>query len=133
MRRAVVPDALKTAAAATGFSPAVRAGDFLYLTGATGGRADGTMPTNVAEQTTNALDKVAIVLEASGASEKHVVEMTSYHLMMNQTFDDVHRVLASFFTGPLPAWTAVEVAGLRRPGALVEFRFVAHLGETGSQ
>ncbi|MFT7135875.1 MAG: enamine deaminase RidA (YjgF/YER057c/UK114 family) [Akkermansiaceae bacterium] len=28
---------------------------------------------------------------------------------------------------PLPAWTAVEVADLRRDGALIELRIVAHL------
>jgi hypothetical protein len=44
MRQAIIPDALKDAVAATGFSPAIRAGGLLFVTGATGGRRDETMP-----------------------------------------------------------------------------------------
>lgn len=126
MRQAIIPDALKQAAAATGFSPAIRAGDFIYLTGATGGRPDGTMPQNAADQTRIALGKAQTVLAAAGADEGHVVEMTSYHVDIASTFAPVQSTLEQIFTPPLPAWTAVEVAGLRRPGALVEFRLVAH-------
>ncbi len=126
MRQVIIPDALKDAVAATGFSPAIRAGDFLFMTGATGGRADGTMPESPADQTRIALGKAQVVLAAAGADEADVVEMTSYHLDIGTTFDPVQTALEQIFTPPLPAWTAVEVAGLRRPGALVEFRLVAH-------
>ena len=63
MRKAVFPPELAEAVAATGFSPAVRAGDFIFLTGATGGLPDGTMPATAAEQTDIALGKVAMILE----------------------------------------------------------------------
>lgn len=126
MRQAIVPDALKQAAAATGFSPAIRAGEFLFLTGATGGRADGTMPEDAADQARIALDKARTVLAAAGADESHVVELTSYHRDIDTTFAEVQLVLEDVFSPPIPAWTAVEVAGLRRPGALMEFRIVAH-------
>lgn len=129
MRQAIVPDALKTAAAVTGFSPAIRAGDLLFLTGATGGRADGSMPAAAADQARIALDKAQIVLAAAGATEAHVVELTSYHRDIATTFEAVQTVLEDVFSVPIPAWTAVEVAGLRRPGALVEFRIVAHAPE----
>jgi hypothetical protein len=36
MREAIVPQGLAAAAAASGFSPAIRSGGFLFLTGATG-------------------------------------------------------------------------------------------------
>ncbi|WP_299679300.1 Rid family hydrolase [uncultured Roseobacter sp.] len=129
MRQAILPDALKEAAAATGFSPAIRAGAFLFLTGATGGRPDGTMPKSAADQTRIALGKAQTVLAAAGADETAVVEMTSYHLDIATTFAPVQAALEDIFTPPLPAWTAVEVAGLRRRGALVEFRLVAHAPE----
>lgn len=125
MRQAIVPDALKEAAAATGFSPAIRAGGFLFLTGATGGRPDGTMPDAASDQARIALDKAQTVLDAAGATEADVVEMTSYHVDIETYFAAIQRVLEEVFSPPLPAWTAVEVAGLRRPGALVEFRIVA--------
>lgn len=129
MRKAIVPQALKQAAAATGFSPAIRAGDFLFLTGATGGREDGSMPESAADQARKALDKVQTVLAAADANETHVVEMTSYHVNISATFAAVQSVVEDVFSPPIPAWTAVEVAGLRRPGALVEFRIVAHAPE----
>ena len=129
MRRAVVPEALAELAAASGFSPAVRAGDFLYLTGATGGDAAGIMPQDVAEQTRNALSKAMTIIAEVGADESNVVEMTSYHLAIDQTFEPVEAEVRRVFSNPLPAWTAVEVAGLRRPGAMVELRLVVYLGD----
>jgi len=129
MRRAVVPEALAELAAASGFSPAVRAGDFLYLTGATGGDAAGVIPEDVAEQTRNALSKAMAIVAEAGGDESNVVEMTSYHLAIDQTFEPVETEVRRVFTAPLPAWTAVEVAGLRRPGAMVELRLVVHLGQ----
>ncbi|MFK7762196.1 MAG: Rid family hydrolase [Roseobacter sp.] len=129
MRQAIFPEALKDAVAASGFSPAVRAGDFLFLTGATGGLEDGTMPTDPTTQAQNALSKVQSILEAAGADERHIVEMTTYHTDIATTFAPVQAIVEAVFSNPLPAWTAVEVAGLRRASAVVEFRFVAHVPE----
>ena len=106
-------------------SPAIRAGGFLFLTGATGGRPDGMMPETAGEQTEVALGKVAEILSHAGADESDVVELTSYHVDIETTFPQVEAVLHGIFSAPLPAWTAVGVAELRRPGALVEFRIIA--------
>ena len=125
MRQAIIPQGLAAAAAASGFSPAIRSRDFLFLTGATGGCADGTMPQSAQEQARNALKKVAEILTAAGATEKDVVELTSYHTDIGTSFPEVPTELHAFFSPPLPARTAVEVAGLRRPGAQVDFRIIA--------
>ncbi len=127
MRNVVSPDSLRDAVAATGFSPAVRAGDFLYLTGATGGAPDGTMPCAISDQCENALTKVLEVLMAADADASAVVDLTSYHTDIDADFDAVDTALRAILHEPLPAWTAVEVAGLRRPSARVEFRIVAHV------
>ncbi|WP_299826628.1 Rid family hydrolase [uncultured Roseobacter sp.] len=133
MRQAIIPESLAEAARATGFSPAIRAGDFLFLTGATGAAADGTMPPTAPEQALNALGKVQLVLAEEGATEADIVELTSYHTDIDADFSGIQGVLDDFFTAPLPAWTAVEIAGLRRPGARVEFRVVAHHPKRGSR
>lgn len=112
--------------AASGFSPAVRAGDLLFLTGATGGDANGVMVDNVAVQTRTALSKVTTILEAANAILDDIVEVTSYHTGLRSGFDAVDAVFREVLGTPLPAWTAVEVAGLRRPGALIELRIVVH-------
>ena len=127
MRDVIVPEALRDAVAASGFSPAVRAGDFLFLTGATGGRTDGTMPETAAEQTDIALSKVLEILKTAGGSVESIVEMTSYHTDIDADFSAVETRLRAILHAPLPAWTAVEVARLRRPGARVDFRIVVHL------
>ncbi|MGL5008792.1 MAG: Rid family hydrolase, partial [Paracoccaceae bacterium] len=57
-----------------------------------------------------------------------VVEMTSYHVALRAHFDLFNRVRAAYVRDPFPAWTAVEVAGLRREGALVEIRVIAAVG-----
>lgn len=67
MREAIVPDALKDAAAAPGVSPAIRAGGFLFLTGATVSRPDGTMPQAAHDQAHIAVGKVAEILAGAGA------------------------------------------------------------------
>lgn len=126
MRQAVFPASLAQAVRDTGFSPAIRAGDFIYLTGATGGGSDGIMPTDAKQQAENALGKAMQVLQEAGADEGSVVEITSYHIAIGAHFATIQQVMEQVFTPPLPAWTAVEVAGLRRPQALVEFRIVAH-------
>lgn len=107
-------------------SPAIRAGEFLFLTGATGGRPDGTMPADAADQARVALGKVTDTLASASSGCDDVVEITSYHVAIRETFEAIETVMHDTFASPLPAWTAVGVAELRRPGAVVEFRVVAH-------
>ncbi len=126
MRQAVFPPALAEAVTATGFSPAVRAGDLLFLTGATGGDLNGDMPLDAATQTRNALAKVSLILEAADVNVDSIVEITSYHIGLQSHFDDVSRIFREILGLPLPAWTAIDVAGLRRPNAVIEMRIVVH-------
>ena len=89
MREAVFPPELAEAVRATGFSPAVRAGDFLFLTGATGGTPDGTMPDDAGTQTKTALSKALTVVKSAGGTADNIVEITSYHLGLRSHFDAV--------------------------------------------
>jgi enamine deaminase RidA (YjgF/YER057c/UK114 family) len=131
MRDVVFPPALAQAVAASGFSPAVGAGDLLFLTGATGADTQGVMPVDAATQTRNALHKACEILASADADAQSVVEITSYHIGLRDHFDAVDTILREVMGVPLPAWTAVEVAGLRRPGALIELRIVAHVPQPG--
>lgn len=126
MREVVFPAALAEVVAATGFSPAVRAGNMLFLTGATGGNFQGLMPDDIEAQTRNALSKAITILEAAGTTAHSIVDVTSYHIGLNAHFAQVDGIMREMLGIPLPAWTAVEVAGLRRKGALIELRIVAH-------
>ncbi len=128
MRQAIVPPELAQAAADTGFSPAIRAGDFLFFTGATGGGLDG-MPDDASQQMHNALDKVLSILNHQSAGPDAIVDLTSYHTDIATSFEPLQMALTDRLGTPLPAWTAVEVQGLRRPGAQIELRITAHVPE----
>ena len=108
-------------------SPAIVSGNHLFMTCMTGSAADGTMPSEPEAQFRAAHDKIAAVLGCEGLNFASVVEMTSYHIDIGQHFDLFAQVRAGYVRQPYPAWTAVGVAELRRPGALVEIKVIAQI------
>lgn len=124
-KRAIVPPAFRAAAEQAKMSPGLLSGDHLFLTGVTGSGPEGEMPTDPEEQFRNAFEKIGLVLAEAGLTFGAVVEMTSYHVGLRDHFERFDSVRLSYVAEPYPAWTAVEVAGLRRVGALVEIRVIA--------
>ena len=124
----IIPKALLGSGRQLDISPGMISGDHVFLTGMTGSLPDGSMPENPAVQFRSAFDKIAAVLAAVDLDLNAVVEMTSYHIDLQRHFDQFDAGRLNMLSAPYPAWTAVEVAGLRRQGALVEIRAVAHLG-----
>ncbi|MEP1520007.1 RidA family protein [Ascidiaceihabitans sp.] len=124
-QRAVFPKGVTADDVPLKLSPAVMSNGHLFVTGMTGSATDGTMPQDPATQFRNAFDKIAACLAGADLDFGHVVEMTSYHIKIADHFDTFSAVHAAYVKAPYPAWTAVEVAGLRRPGALVEIRVIA--------
>lgn len=131
-RRAIMPESLRQAAETLRMSPGLLAGDYLFLTGATGGGADGVMPDDPGQQTRNAFDKIGQILAEAGLGFDALVEMTSYHIGLRAHFDRFDEIRCHYCTAPFPAWTAVEVAGLRREGAVIEIRAIAYAGGRAS-
>jgi enamine deaminase RidA (YjgF/YER057c/UK114 family) len=127
--RAVVPPALREVASQRRMSPAVLSGGFVFLTGVTGAGPDGSMPDEPEAQFRNAFEKIGLVLREAGLTYGAVVEMTSYHIGLRAHFDVFDKVRQEFVREPWPAWTAVEVAGLRREGAVVEIRVIARASD----
>ena len=130
-KRLIMPADIREAAAASGMSPAILSGGFLFLTGATGGDAQGRMPDDVEAQARNAFGKIGSVLREAGLGLAAVVEMTTYHVGLRVHFDAFDAIRREVLPEPFPAWTAVEVAGLRREGALVEIRVIANAQGAG--
>jgi enamine deaminase RidA (YjgF/YER057c/UK114 family) len=124
-KRALFPPGSQAAANQIKLSPGILSGTHVFVTGMTGARADGTMPDDLEEQFRLAFDKIGVVLREAGLDHGAIVEMTSYHVGIHAHFDLFERVRAEYVTPPYPAWTAVEVAGLRREGAAVEIRVIA--------
>ncbi len=124
---ALVPPQVRAAAEKLQMSPGIVSGNHVFLTGTTGSAADGTMPDAPEAQFRSAFEKIGFVLGHAGLDLNAVVEMTSYHLGLRDHFDLFDAVRREVFAPPYPAWTAVEVAGIRREGAVVEIRIIAAL------
>ena len=124
-KRAIVPPEFRAAADALKMSPAIVSGDLVFLTGVTGSDADGRMSSDPETQMRHAFEKIGVVLRTDGLTFRSIVEMTTYHVGLREHFDVFDRVRLDYLSEPYPAWTAVEVAGLRREGAIVEIRVVA--------
>lgn len=129
-KRLIMPAAVREAAESLNLSPGVASGGHLFLTGATGGDADGRMPAGIEAQARNAFAKIGAVLAEAGLTHDAIVEMTTYHVGLRDHFEAFDAIRLNVFAPPYPAWTAVEVAGLRRKGALVEIRVIAALDQT---
>ncbi len=129
MRRGVYPPGARQTADEIRVSPAVISNGLVFLTGMTGSAPDGAISDDPETQFRAAFDKIAATLKAAGSGWEAAVEMTSYHVGLEGHFDLFNSVRADYVHAPYPAWTAVEVAGLRRAGALVEIRVIAEAGD----
>ena len=111
------------------FSHAVKAGDFLFVT--------GQMPTlpndptiliegGISNQTHQVMKNLALVLDAAKSSFDNVVFARIY-LLNFQDFDAMNAIYESYFMpGKLPARTCIGVTGLA-VGASVEIDLIAKL------
>lgn len=107
------------------FSSAVRVGDFVYVSGATGTAADGKLPTEFATQAANAMNLVARELKLAGASLDDVYRCTVALTDMDdwETFNAVY--LKYFKPGRYPVRIALGVTSLG--GAAVEVQCEAYV------
>jgi len=119
------PAGNRTTADQIKLSPGIVSGNHVFLTGMTGSRPDGSMPDNLDDQFRQAFDKILAVLREAGLDFRSVVEMTSYHVGLRAHFDRFCAIRSEYVSEPFPAWTPVEVAGLRRERAAVEIRVIA--------
>ena len=110
------------------FSPAIRAGNLLFLAGTTAVDEAGALvaPGDIVGQTRYILQKFGALLAAAGAGYEHVVETTEY-ITTTDNYRGTAAVRREFFRPPYPAATGVIVAGLLREGALIEISAVAIL------
>ncbi|XDA99905.1 RidA family protein [Sulfitobacter sp. LCG007] len=125
--RALIPEPSRAISAQMRMSPGVASGGHVFLTGMTGSGPDGSMPDDLDLQFHQAFQKIGAVLREADLDFSAIVEMTSYHVGLRDHFDRFSAVRAEYVSAPYPAWTAVEVAGLRRDGAVVEIRVIAAL------
>jgi len=110
------------------FSPAVRVGNVVYLSGQIGNRP-GTREladTGISGQTRQALENVKTVLTAAGSSLERVVKCTLF-LVDIKDYAKVNEVYATYFPKDPPARSTVAGSGLAL-GARVEIECLGVAG-----
>jgi len=97
------------------YSPAVKAGNMLFLSGSipldplSGELVEG----GIKEQTTRVMENIKALLAASGAGFDNVVRTTVFMIDLGE-FAAMNEIYASYFAAPYPARSTVQVAKLPR-------------------
>ncbi|MEJ7137510.1 RidA family protein [Amphibiibacter pelophylacis] len=92
------------------FSPAVRAGDFVYISGQVAMGENGEIePGGIEAQTHRTFANVKKVLALAGCTLDDVIKMTVW-LDDTRDFWTFNRIYQSYFTGPPPARSCVQSA-----------------------
>ncbi len=108
------------------YSPAVRVGNLLFVSGQIGldpatGQVSGT---DVEAQTRQALRNLAGILSGAGLDSSHVIQCTVYLKDMND-FQRMNIIYGGYFQdGHYPARSTVEVSNLPR-NAMIEIAAIA--------
>ncbi len=127
-KQAIVPEGMERAVTEFEYSPAIRAGDYVFTAGVVAGVPDTDAPTD--EQMTaafrRAFEAIATVLEAAGADWDDVVEMTTFHTDLRGQGDVFMAVKKEFVKAPFPAWTAIDIDRLWPDTGLTEIKVVAY-------
>jgi enamine deaminase RidA (YjgF/YER057c/UK114 family) len=104
---------------AIGYSRAVRAGDFIYVTGTVGIEADGRYAPTIKGQTRRALEIIIASIEALGGKASDVVR-TRIFVTDIEKWKEVGEVHGEFFDQVRPALTMVQISRLIDTAAMVE-------------
>ena len=110
------------------YSPAVKVGNMLFLSGSipldpvSGQLVEG----GIKEQTTRVLENIKALLAAAGADFSSVVRTTVFMIDLGE-FATMNEIYASYFAAPYPARSTVQVAKLPRD-VRVEIDVIAVLG-----
>jgi 2-iminobutanoate/2-iminopropanoate deaminase len=107
------------------FCHSVRAGNMLYISGATAGGTEAAHGT-AAQQAEAILQKLSHILEAEGATLANVVKVTVFLTDMGER-GEIAKVREQYFQGVYPASTLVQVAALASPNLKLEIEAVAAL------
>ena len=108
------------------FSPAVKAGDFIFVSGQ-GGFQDpktGVAIDGIEAQTKQCMENMKKILESAGASLADVVKVTVFLGSLND-FEKMNMVYKKYFPTEQPS-RATAITGLVVPNMLVEMDCVAY-------
>jgi len=107
------------------FSPAIKAGDYIFVSGQGGfADAEGNEVKGIEAQTKRCLDNIRRILETAGSSLEDVVKVTIFLGDVNN-FAEMNKAYREYFPGDPPA-RSTAVTGLVVPNMLVEMECIAY-------
>jgi enamine deaminase RidA (YjgF/YER057c/UK114 family) len=111
------------------FPPAVRRGNLLFISGMTAVDDDCNLvgEGDIAAQARYIYRLIGEVMAAAGGTMADIVQTTDY-ITTTEGYRATADVRREVFGTAFPAATGVIIAGLLRPGALIEISAVAALG-----
>lgn len=117
-----------------GYSRAVRVGNWVSVAGTTAARpGDGPVGgTDIAEQTREAIRRIAAALEEAGATLSDVVRTRMFTTDISR-WEEIGRAHGEFFAGIRPAASMLEVRSLIEPLLLIEVEADAVIGEPAAR
>lgn len=110
-----------------GYLDACAAGGLLFCSGQIGIDGDGQVPADPDRQYELAFAAVAALLQRHGLGAVDIVDLVSFHVDYPQHMAAFMRHKAAFMGSARSCWTAIGVAALGYPGALVEIKVTARL------
>src|SRR5258707_6603157 len=123
---AIVPTSLKATSEAHQFSPAVRIGDQILISGIVGVDAEGRLPPDFRSQAKNVFTTLEAILNESGATLDDVASLNSYHVGdLHSQLRELVDIKGTRIRAPHPARTGGGGTPLGVPGALLELSAVA--------
>lgn len=132
-KQAIVPQGTEWAVDQFGYSPAVRAGDFIFLSGVVATLPqdeNGVMAEANDENLTSsyeaAFQGIANILAAADAEWNDVVEMITYHTDLPGQIDAFFGVKAKWHEEPYPAWTALDIDRLYPDNGVTEIKVTVY-------
>jgi 2-iminobutanoate/2-iminopropanoate deaminase len=107
------------------YSPAIRAGDYIFVSGQVGTTDDnGNAIEGIEEQTKRCLDNASRILEIAGSSLTDVVKTTVF-ITDVADFAKMNEVYQTYFPKDRPARSTI-VTGLVNAAMVVEIEFIAY-------
>lgn len=116
---------------AHGYSPAIKSGDLLFVSGQVGSREDGSPEPEFKKQVERAFDNLKAILAAAGCSFDDIIDVTTFHTDPENQFEAIMEVKDAIFDqAPYPNWTAVGVTWLS--GFDFEIKVIARIPATNA-
>lgn len=107
------------------FSPAIESGEFVFVSGCTGNRPDGTISQVATEQFEQTFLTIEKTLAAAHLTLDDIVEMTTYHVGLKKQLKSFMNVKDKYINKPYPAWTAIGISELAVDDAIIEIKVTA--------